>query len=160
VSGLQECRRGPEAFQHALGPGWIGLRGTNQQSVKGAKQVVQPEAGIVHMRLLVLEPEHRDPDLVEEGGPVDLFLQILDIECFHRACQRPEGGQVGPHRLDVKGSEAAVLADIARGRGRRRIEVPAQVEVGAVQVVSCGHRPLPTPVGRRRTLPTCGTPGR
>ena len=46
-----------------------------QQRMEALKQVREPEAGIVDVRLLVLEAEDGDADLVEERGAIDLLLR-------------------------------------------------------------------------------------
>ena len=43
------------------------------------EEVIEPEAGLPHVRLLVLEPEQQDPNVIEESGAVDLSCEVFGL---------------------------------------------------------------------------------
>ena len=91
------------------------------------------------MRLLVLPARRRDPELAEQRGAVDLLLQIVDVELLDRAGDRPDCGNVRPHRVPVEPPEPVILRDNPVGARRRGVEVPLQVEVRPAEIVDGCH---------------------
>ena len=62
----------------------------------------QPEGRIADVGLLVLQPEDRAAHLAQQGGAVDLLVELFGLELLHRPGQRTQRGQVLPVGLASK----------------------------------------------------------
>ncbi len=106
----------------------------------------EPERRVVHVGAFMLEPEDGDPDVVEEGGAVDLVLQVGDFQLLDRPGHGPEGGELPADADVVEAAQPRVGGGVADRRARRGVEVPAKIEVGPRERVSDGwHRPRSAP---------------
>jgi hypothetical protein len=65
--------------------------------------VREPKTRVPHLRALDLQPGDGAADLAQERGPVDLLLDLLDIQVLQRARDGAERGEILP---DGPGVEA------------------------------------------------------
>ncbi len=100
-----------------------------EQVVQPGEQVREPELGVRRLRPQPLEAAHRDADLVEQGGTVDLGIEVVGAGPFEGGGDRLQGGEVRGEGGGAEAAVAAVLRGDPRLRGRHRIQLPVQVEV-------------------------------
>ena len=136
----EEIRCRAQATEQGAGPVRRCGMGPAEDGVEGIVQVGQPETGIVHVRAFPLEAGDRDADLIEEGGPVDLLLLVVDVERLDRHRHRFVGHEVLAHPLRRKVAQPLVVCGEPRRAPRGGVEVPAKIEVGPVEVGGGGHR--------------------
>ena len=125
-------RRGRPAAGRAVLPA--------QDRVEALEEMVDPEDRVALVRPLVLEPVDGAPELAEQRRPVDLVLQVVHLELFDRAGDRPERRHVLAHRRRIEPAEASVLRDEAGRAGGGRVEVVLEVQVGPAELIDGRHR--------------------
>ena len=86
------------------------------------------------LRPLLLEPPQGNAGVVQEGGAVDFFVERIGIGCLDGAAERFEGGEVRGERFGAEASVANVVRENPGLTRCHRIEVPAQIEVRALQL--------------------------
>ena len=106
--------------------GWAPVTAQHQE-MQTPQQVRQPETRILRLRPFPLEPPHRDPYLVQEGGAVDLVVEGFGLHFFQRRGEGPERCQVGSERGSTVASIPIIVRRDAGLRGRDGIEAPADV---------------------------------
>ncbi|MBK7714976.1 MAG: hypothetical protein IPI38_06090 [Gemmatimonadetes bacterium] len=130
--GLEAAEQGEAAFAGVA-------VAAAQQRLEGAVEVAEPEARVVDVGALPLEPRNGDPHLVEEGGAVDLLLRILDLDLLRRRRDGLEGHQVLPHPVQGVVGQAVVVRGDPLAAGGGGVEVPAKVEVALEEVGGGAH---------------------
>src|SRR5262245_26640927 len=101
--------------------------------------MVDPEDRVPLVRALVLQPEDPAPDLAQQRGPVDLLLEVVDVQLLHRPRHRPQRRDVLAHGHRVELPQPAVVRHQARRARRGGIEVVLEVQVGPAEVVDGRH---------------------
>ena len=124
------------------------LAGAGEHGVETLEQMVDPEHRIPFVGSLVLQPEDAASDLAEQRGPVDLLLQVVHLELFHRARHRAQRRDVRAHRGIVELAQPAVVRHQPGGAPGGGIEVVLEVQVGPAELVD-GHGLGVRPTARR-----------
>jgi hypothetical protein len=130
--------QGPDPGQRGGGHG--GIRHLpRQQAVERLAGVPGPQRGIAPPRMFVLEAEEEYPDVVQQRGPVDLVIGIVDVQILDGTGDRPQRGDVQPDRVGIESAQPLVLARRPGARRRGRIEVIPEIEERAAEFVGGGH---------------------
>ena len=59
------------------------------------------------MRPLVLIPEDRNADVVEQRGAIDLVRRVLDLELLHTRLDGAKGGEMLAYRARIETAQPA-----------------------------------------------------
>src|SRR2546428_14077632 len=109
--------------------------------MQAPEEVREPERGILRLRPLPLQAPHGDADVVQERRAVDLVVEGGSRGFLERGDDGPERHEVRRERGGAEAPEAVVVrghAGLRRGDG---VEMPAEIEVRALDLaeLSYGH---------------------